>query len=234
MGLFGFVDNLLGLSGKSDALKQNQNAINAQKEMAGASNQTIRDMYNTSRTDQSPFINASLSALPLYQSAITGQSVNYTDPNYTRLTPFDAGYVQGATKYRAPDGSIVDAAPQMSTKYDVQEDPGYQWRNQRLDRSLRALGRSNSTYGMQARADFNGSEYDRSVNRLASLAGFGQSNVGNVASSGNSAANQIAGVNTSTANSLGNLYGQRGSLYTDYSPLNLAMNGAKLYAAGGA
>jgi hypothetical protein len=238
MGLFDFAlspfKSVLGdLTGQSDALEQNQKAIDAQKQMAGASNQTIRDMYSTGRSDQMPFINASLSALPLYQSAVTGQPVNYTDPSYVKLTPFDKGYVQGADKYRAPDGSIVDKAPQMSTKYDLQQDPGFQWRNQQLDRSLRALGRSNSTYGINAKGDFSGNEYNRSLGRLSQLAGFGQSNVGNVAASGNTAANQIAGVNTSTANSLSSLYGQRGGLYTDYSPMNMALNFGKAAAAGG-
>lgn len=233
MGLFDSIDKFFGLSGKDDALEQNQAAINAQKEMAGASNQTIRDMYSTGRSDQLPFIAPSLSALPMYQSAILGGPVNYADPNYQKLTSFDPGYVAGKDQYRAPDGSIVDRAPMLSAEYQVQNDPGFKWRNQQLDRSLRSLGRSNSTYGMQAKADFAGNEYDRGVNRLATLAGFGQGTNSNVAASGNQAAGQIAGVNTNTANSLGSLYSQRGGLYTDYSPLAIGMGVASVGASYG-
>lgn len=245
MGLFSFVGNALSaitdpLTGAGAAKDQNQAALNAQREMAGASNQTIRDMYSTGRTDQMPFINASLSALPMYQSAITGQAVNYVDPTYTRLTPFDSGYVPGQAKYRAPNGTIVDKAPMVSSKYNMQESPGYQWQLQQgqkqLDRTLRSLGRSNSTYGMQQQGNFiqnlNANEYDKGINRLATLAGFGQGNVSNVANSGASAANQIAGVNTNTANSLGTLYAQRGGLFTDYSPLQIGLDAAKVAMAG--
>ena len=238
-GLYGAVTGKgFDITGKGEAAEQNQNAINAQKEMAGASNQTIRDMYNTGRSDQRPFITPSLSALPMYQSAILGGPVSYADPNYQKLTSFDPGYVAGKDQYRAPDGSIVDSAPMLSAEYQPQESPGYQWQLQQgqkqMDRTLRSLGRSNSTYGMQQQGNFvqnlNASEYDKGINRLANLAGFGQGTNSNVAGSGNSAAGQIAGVNTTTANSLGNLYGQRGSLYTDYSPLNMGLNAAKIGA----
>lgn len=234
MGLFSFVGDILGdITGANKAQDANNAAISAQKEMAGASNQTIRDMYQTGRQDQVPYMTPSLSALPMYQSAVLGGAVDYQDPRYQRLTAFDPGYKQGQTLYRAPDGSVTDKPPVLSANYQLDNDPGFQWRNKQLDRSLRSLGRSNSTYGMQAKADFSGNEYDRSLSRLATLAGFGQGTAGNVAGQGNQAAGQIAGVNTNTANSLGNLYSQRGSLYTDYSPLNTALNAGKLYVAGG-
>ena len=263
MGLFDAIDSFLGLSGKDDALEQNQNAIDAQKEMAGASNQTIRDMYSTGRQDQMPFITPSLSALPMYQSAILGGPVEYSDPRYQRITSFDPDYAAAMSSvygdrpaqsgsvfanlrnpsaqgtrptlqlYRAPDGSYTDKPPQMTAQFNLQEDPGFQWRNKQLDRSLRSLGRNNSTYGMQAKADFAGNEYDRGVNRLATLAGFGSGTNSNVAASGNNAAGQIARVNTNAANSLGNLYTARGGLYTDYSPLAIGLGVASAGAAYG-
>lgn len=235
MGFFSSIlSPIIGdITGQDEALKQNQQAINAQKEMAGASNQTIRDMYQTGRQDQVPYMTPSLSALPMYQSAVLGGAVDYQDPRYQRLTAFDPGYKQGQTLYRAPGGSVTDKPPMLSANYQLDNDPGFQWRNRQLDRSLRSLGRSNSTYGMQAKADFSGNEYDRSLSRLATLAGFGQGTAGNVAGQGNQAAGQIAGVNMNTARSLGDLYGQRGGLFTDYSPLNMAMNGAKIAATGG-
>ena len=228
------IKSVLGdLTGQNDALEQNQKAIDAQKEMAGASNQTIRDMYQTGRQDQLPYMTPSLSALPMYQSAVLGGAVDYQDPRYQRLTAFDPGYKQGQTLYRAPDGSITDKPPMLSANYQLENDPGFEWRNKQLDRSLRSLGRSNSTYGMQAKADFSGNEYDRSLSRLATLAGFGQGTAGNVAGQGNQAAGQIASVNTNTANSLSNIYGQRGQLYTDYSPLNVALSVGQVAAGAG-
>lgn len=221
------------LSGGGEAKDQNQAAINAQRDIAGASNQTIRDMYQTGRTDQRPFITPSLSALPMYQSAVLGGPVQYSDPRYQALTAFDPGYVQGQTRYRAPDGSIVDKAPMLTANYSTEGDPGFQWRNRQLDRSLRSLGRSNSTYGMQSKADFAGNEYDRGVNRLATLAGFGQGTASNVAAQGNQSAGQQASVNSNLSNSLSSLYKDRSNLYQEYSPLNMALNAGKLYVAGG-
>jgi hypothetical protein len=239
MGFFSSLLNpfksILGeVTGQNDALNQNQKAIDEQRLGREESTQTLRGMYMTGRQDQLPFITPSLSALPMYQSAVLGGAVDYADPRYQALTAFDPGYVQGQTKYRAPDGSIVDKAPTLSANYQLDNDPGFQWRNRQLDRSLRSLGRSNSTYGMQAKADFSGNEYDRSLSRLATLAGFGQGSAGNVAGQGNQAAGQIAGVNMNTARSLGDLYGQRGGLFTDYSPLNMAINAGKTAAAAGA
>lgn len=230
MGMFSFVTDFL--TGAGDAKKENQNAIDAQRDIAGASNQTIRDMYQTGRQDQVPYMTPSLSALPMYQSAVLGGPVDYADPRYQRLTAFDPGYQQGQTLYRGPDGNIVNQAPTLSANYDLKEDPGFQWRNKQLDRSLRSLGRSNSTYGMQAKADFSGNEYDRSLSRLSTLAGFGQGTAGNVAQQGNNAAGQTANVNTNMANQLSALYGQRGQLYTDYSPLNVAMSVGSVAAGG--
>lgn len=239
MGFFSSVLNpfksILGeVTGQNDALEQNQQAINAQKEMAGASNQTIRDMYQTGRQDQLPDMIPRLSAIPMYQSAVLGGAVDYQDPRYQRLTAFDPGYVQGQTLYRAPDGSITDKPPMLSANYQLENDPGFQWRNRQMKRTLRSLGRENSSYGLEKMGDFNGSEYDRSLSRLATLAGFGQGTAGNVAGQGNQAAGQIASVNSSTANSLGSLYNSRGGLFTDYSPLNMAINAGKTAAAAGA
>lgn len=253
MGLFDFVADVatggiygavtgkgFDITGKGAAAEQNQKAINAQQQIAGASNQTIRDMYQTGRQDQLPYMIPSLSALPMYQSAVLGGEVQYADPRYQRLTTFDPEYQQALeqyggdktmTFYRTPEGTFTNQAPTLTAKYDLQQDPGFQWRNKQLDRSLRSLGRSNSTYGMQAKADFSGNEYDRSLSRLSQLAGFGQGTASNVASQGGSAAGQTASVNSNLANSLSNLYGQRSQLYTDYSPLNLGLNAAKVGAS---
>lgn len=237
----GFFDSVLSpiksiigdITGQDDALEQNQRALDSTERMAGASNQTIRDMYQTGRQDQLPYMTPSLSALPMYQSAVLGGAVDYQDPRYQRLTAFDPGYKQGQTLYRAPDGGITDKPPMLSANYQLDNDPGFQWRNRQLDRSLRSLGRSNSTYGMQAKADFSGNEYDRSLSRLSTLAGFGQGTAGNVAGQGNQAAGQMANVNANASSSLNSLYGQRGGLFTDYSPLKIAMDGASTYVAGG-
>lgn len=238
------IKSILGdVTGQKDALAQNERALEEQRAARGESTQTLRDMYQTGRQDQLPYMIPSLSALPMYQSAVLGGDVQYADPRYQRLTTFDPEYQKALEQYggdknmqfyRTPEGGYTNQAPVLTAKYDLQQDPGFQWRNKQLSRSLRSLGRENSSYGFEKMADFSGSEYDRSLNRLATLAGFGQGTAGNVAGQGNQAAGQIAGVNTNTANSLGNLYSQRGSLYTDYSPLNTAMNVAKLYAAGGA
>ena len=272
MGFFSFVGDAISditdpFTGADKAQDANNAAIAAQREMAGASNQTIRDMYQTGRQDQLPYMTPSLSALPMYQSAVLGSDVEYMDPRYQRLTSFDPDYgtalqqfrstSEGAPQmltgalsgirnkisgqggagaatpqlYRTPEGGYTDKPPMLTAKYDLQQDPGFNWRNKQLDRSLRSLGRSNSTYGMQAQADFSGSEYDRSLSRLSQLAGFGQGTAGNVAQQGSSAAGQIAGVNTNLANSLSSLYGKQADLYTNYSPLNLGLNAAKVGAA---
>lgn len=219
------------ITGKGAAQDANRQNLASQQNIAGATNKTVRDMFNTSRSDQMPFIQPSLSALPMYQSAVLGGPVQYSDPNYRKLTAFDPGYAEGIDQYYAPDGSIVDKAPMLSANYQLENDPGFQWRNKQLDRSLRSLGRSNSTYGMQAKADFSGNEYDRSLSRLSTLAGFGQGANNQMAQNNQQAASQTANVNSNLANSLSGLYKNQAGLYTNYSPLNLGLNAAKVGAA---
>lgn len=275
MGFFDFAGDIVGdildpITGKSDALNQNKKSMESTERIAGASNQTIRDMYSTGRQDQLPFVTPSLAALPYYQSAILGGPVEYQDPRYLRMTSFDPDYQQansqwqqnnpqpvvngpdgkplapaGVQLYRTPEGGYTDKPPMLSATYNPQTNPAYQWQLDQLNknsrRTLASLGRSNSTYGMNARNDaqmaLTGNEYEKGINRLATLAGFGQGTSGNIAQSGTQAAGQTAAVNSNASNSLNNLYTQRGGLYTDYSPLAVGMDlasvGAKFLPFGG-
>lgn len=244
MGLFSFItspiSSVMGdLTGANQAADATNQATQAGRETAAASNQTIRDMYSTGRQDQLPFLTPSLSALPMYQSAVLGGPVQYQDPNYQRLTAFDPGYVQGKNTYRGPDGTLTDQPPMLTASYNFQASPSYQWQKEQglkdLGRSLRALGRSNSTYGMNARGRFlnelNANEYNTGLNRLASLAYGGQGTASNIAASGGNAAGQTAGVNANLSNLVSHNASRLGDLYTNYSPLNMGLNIAKVGAA---
>lgn len=112
--------------------------------------------------------------------------------------PFYNRGLQGFDQY----ASAITGTPMANGKtWSPTETPAYQWQQQQQDknlgRTLRSLGRSNSTYGMNVRADANrnlaASEYDRQLNRLASLtdvARGGAASLGNASSNyGNTAGN---------------------------------------------
>lgn len=80
--------------------------------------------------------------------------------------------------------------PNTGKTWTPETSPAYQWQKQQgeqnLSRSLRALGRSNSTYGMNATGDFNrnlaGAEYQNQLARLADLSNIAQGGASDLSS----------------------------------------------------
>jgi len=118
--------------------------------------------------------------------------------NQARLQPLYDMTLPGAESYYAASAGQVD--PRTGRPWSPANNPAFQWQqeqlNKQMGRSLRALGRSNSTFGMNTLADANrdliASEYDRGYNRLgnaeAAFRGYLTGTNANTTASGNSTA----------------------------------------------
>lgn len=128
--------------------------------------------------------NANESATQAANNAITAQTAAADKANqlqrdqfeYAKTTnqPFYDKGLAGFNQY----ASAVTGTPGADGKvWSPTETPAYQWQQQQMEkntgRTLRSLGRENSTYGMNVMADQNrnlaATEYDKQLGRLADL-----------------------------------------------------------------
>jgi len=154
-------------------------------------------------------------------------------------------YNEAGTYYRDAQGNITDQAPPMmqSEAFNPTETDAYKWQQSQMEkntgRTLRSLGRANSTYGMNVMADSNknlaASEYDKQLSRLADLtniarggssslasasAGFSTGAGNNLTNQGNNAANASLGIGMANQN----------KMYNSQQSMNsLANLGLKIY-----
>lgn len=186
-------------------------AADAQRDATRSANDTQRYMYNQQREDQAPWREAGRVALGGLQ-----------DEDYMR----------------------------DFTMSDYQQDPGYQFRldeaNKAIERSAAARGGLNSGATMKALArysqDYAANEYqnaynrfnsdrDRRFNRLASIAGIGQTAQGATATAGQNYANNLsnnaiqqgntnAALAVSQGNNMSNLAGNLANSYMMYNFMN--------------
>lgn len=147
--------------------------------------------------------------------------------------------------YRDPSGNISTNAPPMlqSKEFNPTETDAYKWQQSQMEkdtgRTLRSLGRANSTYGMNVMADQNrnlaASEYDRQLGRLADLTNIargGSSALAGAASGyANSAGQKImdGGNNQANASLAGAAIQQQGLYNGIQSGMSLANLGLKAY-----
>lgn len=167
--------------GAGISLYEGQQGRDAQTSAANSANQTQTDMYNQTRADQAPYRDAGVQALDTIQN----------DPSFN----------------------------QNFNMSDFQQDPGYQFRMQQgqqaIERSAAARGGLNSGDTMKALTKYNQGEasneyqnaYNRYTtdqsnrfNRLASVAGIGQTAVGQTTAAGTSTGNQISANQTAVGN----------------------------------
>jgi len=150
------------------------------------------------------------------------------------------------TQYRGQDGTITGNAPMIQAKaFNPTETDAYKWQQQQMEkntgRTLRSLGRSNSSYGMNVMADQNrnlaASEYDKQLGRLADLTNIargGASSLANASTGYTNAAGQnmiSQGNNLANASLAGGQLAQN-SLYNSQQNLgSLANLGLKAYSA---
>lgn len=149
--------------------------------------------------------------------------------------------------YKGPKGDVVTDVPQLNSgTWKPQDTEAYKWQNEQLDknmgRSLRALGRSNSTYGMNAMSDAKkglaASEYDKQLGRLADLTNIargGASTLANASTGFTNAAGQNMlnnGTNMANASLAGGMLKQNSLYNNQQNGMSLANLGLKTYDYG--
>ena len=155
-------------------------------------------------------------------------------------------YSADKTWYRDASGNITDQPAQMTSKaFNPTETDAYKWQQQQMEkntgRTLRSLGRSNSSYGMNVMADQNrnlaSSEYDKQLGRLADLTNIARGGASSLAQAStgytNAAGQNIINMGNSMANaSLAGGMLKQNSLYNNQqNGMSLANLGLKAYNA---
>ena len=149
------------------------------------------------------------------QDRYAGQSIGNLD-KFLADRPKENKYDPLKTYYRGPDGTISDKAPPTLTSeaWQPEETNAYKWQQNQMEkntsRSLRAMGRYNSTYGMDAitkgNRDLASSEYDRQLGRLSDLTNVARGGASSLSAlSGqyaNNAGNNIVAAGNNQANSM--------------------------------
>ena len=191
-------------------------AADAQRDAAGQASGTTMQMYNQNRADMAPWRQTGEQALNrLGQMAgFGGQDTQApTQPNY------QYSIQGGPSPYGGLLGKIVNSVagqiPQLGIQQPVSQprqtspgvpfqfspsDPSYQFRlsegQNALDNSLLARGQGLSGAGLKAgqryAQDYASTEFGNEWNRMAGLAGVGQSAAGQIGAYGANAASNIA------------------------------------------
>lgn len=149
------------------------------------------------------------------------------------------------TYYRDANGNLVEAKMQTAAPFQPTETDAYKWQQSQMEkntrRSLRSLGRENSTFGMDAIGDQNrnlaATEYDKQLGRLADLTNIARGGSSALAGASAGFSNQQQqgitnmGNNLANANLAGGMLKQN-SLYNNQSNLgSLANLGIKAWDA---
>ena len=164
--------------------------------------------------------------------------------------PEGVPYQSGTTYYRDASGNITTQAPQgaysTTEAFNPTETSAYKWQqqqaNQNNSRTLRALGRENSSYGMgeqfKTQQNLASAEYDKQLGRLADLTNIARGGASSLASAGNNYANTAGGMlinngnNQANATLAGNQIQQNGLYNGIQSGMSLANLGLKAYNSG--
>lgn len=180
----------------------------------------LADMYGVSRPEDTP---ATTTSTPT--TGVGGQYIAF---------PGGGGYYAGGTV----TGSTAPKPQKMTAGYDgFKASPGYEFRQSEamkaIERSAAARGalRSGGTMKAIGRYADNiaSSEYENYANRLAALAGVGQSATGSTAAAGAQAAQGMAQAYTNAGNAKASAYMNTGNAINE-GVSNLA--GAYLYNQG--
>lgn len=190
----------LGAAGSmvsADSARSSSNkARDAESAAQGQALDLEREQFEYQKRLNEPFYNMGLPGAASYASAILGKPQQYTDLSGNKLT-----------------------AP----VWTPQENPAYKWQQQQMEkntlRSLRALGRSNSTYGMNALTEGNrnlaATEYDKQFGRLADLANVARGGASSLAGSSSQFANNAGNIITNSGENQANAYLANGLMKTN-------------------
>lgn len=212
-------------------------AAKAAQNAANTSADVQRYQYDTTRADYAPYRQVGQDAL--YKLAdMYGVSRPTGAPSTTPAG--GVGSASGAMYGFNPQTGTFGASGEGATGSDAmtpgfdgfQASPGYAFRkSQAIDASKASfasrglLGSTAAEKNVAERVDgLASSEYDSFANRLAALAGVGQSATGSTAAAGTSAANGISSAVTAAGNARASAYSNTGSAIS-----NGAQNLASLY-----
>lgn len=244
--MVGVVAGGAAIIGAGSSIISGNKAAKAQKQAAELSAQTERYMYDTTRSDFAPYRQVGQGALykladmygvsrpmdspasPAGGSASGGQPINIGN----------FGGMFGNVSIPGNAAGTSSTQQKMTPGYEgFQASPGYEFRQSEalkaIERSAAARGalRSGGTMKAITRYADNiaSSEYENYANRLAALAGVGQSATGSTAAAGAQAASGIANAYTNAGNARASSYLNTGNAINE-GVSNLA--GAYLYQQG--
>lgn len=218
------------LSNKSQS-KANQQSINAQQSAANSATAEQQRQYDQSRADNQPWLQTGQAALGqlagMYGLGGTqpGGSINwnaYLKDHPDVQAAYDNGFFGGeggaqgaAQRHYQEYGKDYGYSTVASTPYDsFVASPDYQFRQ---DEQARALTARNSALGIQdsgaaqkSALKYSGNlasgEFNNYANRLASLAGVGQSAAGQNQALGTNYANAVGNIAQNNAQNLSSSY----------------------------
>jgi hypothetical protein len=183
------------------SMKAAGDAADAQRDAANAANATQLKMYNQTREDQSPYRDVGYAALDQLRARM-GLTVanpalmNVPNPDASVNASLPANAVKAPETIKRPwtDNALTPADVLM------REDPSYQFRLQQGERGINrsAAAGSGLLSGATMKAltrynqDFASNEFQNSFNRLAALAGVGQSATNAVGAAGQNYANNVS------------------------------------------
>lgn len=203
--------------GAGASIVSGNNAASAQRDAAQQASETERYMYDTTRSDYAPYRQVGQGAL--YKLADM-YGISRPQASAT-VQPAQTQSRYGVTGWN--NGVPIDGnAPAMSmtTGYEgFQASPGYQFRKQegldaiKANMSARGLLGSTATSRLMDRyaEGLASQEYDAYANRLAGLAGIGQSATGSTAAAGSQAAGAIGQAQMAAGNARASSYANTGS-----------------------
>lgn len=208
--------------GNKQAQNANDAVNTASATQAAATDKTIqlqRDQFEYAKGLNQPFFEGSLPGYYSYLDAITGKRQTYTDPATGKQVTTEA--------------------------FNPAETDAYKWQQSQMEkntgRTLRALGRSNSTYGMNVMADQNrtlaANEYDKQLGRLADLTNIAKGGASSLTGAGQTYSTNAGNTLTTAANNQANatLAGSQisqNNLYNTIGSIGSGVNtGINLYNA---
>jgi len=223
----------------NSASKANNKAISATTAAADQATAEQRRQFDQSRADQQPWLATGTGALnqlaSLYGLPTAQNSASFNEAGYLAANPDVAQAVQGGAfggsalnhyqqygqaENRQGGTTTTGGAAAPSGMAGFMASPDYQFRQNEQARALTArnsaLGIQDSGAAQKAALQYSGnlasSEFNNYANRLASLAGVGQTAANNTAQLGQSYANQVGNIATNTGATLASSYQNQGAI----------------------
>lgn len=209
MGIAGAIAGGAAILGAGTSIIAANKAAGATRDAANQSNETQRYIYDQTRADQAPYRTVGYGALNKLAD-LYGVPREVSTPS-TGTTPTVWGGMTGGQK---------TASPAMTPGYSgFEASPGYQFR---MDQGLKAIERSAAARGglrsgatMKSLNDYAqgtaSSEFENYANRLAALAGVGQTATNATSAAGQNMANNVSANTMAAGQARSSVYANTGS-----------------------